>query len=338
MLASIASLPQQCEDGWRLAHELRLPPPYRDVDRVVILGIGGSAIGGELVRSLLTDECPVPIVLHRDYGLPGFVDGRTLALACSYSGNTEETLLSCGQAQQRGARVVALTTGGALALRAREHRLPLYLYHSKTQPRAALGYVFTALVGILQRLGMVGDKSADVAEAVTVMRQWQGEIRESVGRDENAAKQLAQRLWQRVPVIYGAEHLGEVARRWKGQCNENSKSWAVFDVLPELNHNTVSGYPLPQGLPDCMHVVMLTADLYHPRVRLRFDITGELLRQHGFAFDTVDARGKSRMAQLLSMVHSGDYVSYYLAMLYEVDPWAIGSIEYVKKRLGAQAD
>jgi glucose/mannose-6-phosphate isomerase len=196
-----------------------------------------------------------------------------------------------------------------------------------------LGYSLMFPLGILQRLGLIGDKSADVAEAVAVMRQWRAEIKESVPLAENAAKSLAGKLHEHLPVVYGAEHLSEVARRWKGQFNENAKSWAVFDVLPELNHNTVAGYPFPLGLPQLAFVLLLTSTLNHPRVRVRFDITRELLDQHGFAWEAVEARGQSALAQVLSTIHFGDYVSYYLAMLNEVDPWSIGNIELVKERL-----
>jgi len=334
MLACIAGLPRQCEDGWNGIRDLELPDEYRKVNQVVIIGIGGSAIGGDLLRTLLVQECPVPIIVHRDYTLPAFVDQCTLVIACSYSGNTEETLLGFDNALRSGARVLSITTGGELARKTREQDLPLCLFHYETQPRAAVGYSLMYLLGIMQCLGFVSDKSADVAEAVAVMWQWQAEIKESVPSAENAAKSLAMKLHQRLPVVYGAEHLSEVARRWKGQFNENAKSWCVFDVLPELNHNTVAGYPFPPGLPHSVHVVILTSMLNHPRVLLRFDITRELLQEHGFACDTVEARGHSALAQMLSTVHFGDYVSYYLAMLYDVDPWSMESIQLVKERLG----
>jgi len=338
MLDSIAGLPQQCENGWNEIQHLQLPEEYHKVNQIVVLGIGGSAIGADLVRTLLIEECPIPIIVHRDYALPAFVDRHTLVIACSYSGDTEETLIGFNNALRNGAQLLSITTGGELARRTQQKGLPLYLYHYKTQPRAALGYVLMALLGIMQRLGFARDKSADVAEAVAVMRQWQAEIEKSVPSIENGAKSLAKKLYQRLPVVYGAEHLSEVARRWKGQFNENAKSWGVFDVLPELNHNTVVGYPFPTGLPPWVHVVMLASALNHPRVRLRFDITRELLQKYGFAYDTIEARGRSKLAQVLSMVHFGDYVSYYLAMLYNVDPWSIGNIELVKERLGEARD
>jgi glucose/mannose-6-phosphate isomerase len=335
MLSCIRDLPAQCEDGWAKVRQLVLPERYQHVDQVVILGMGGSAIGGDLLRALLLPECAAPIIVHRDYGLPAHVAESSLVIACSYSGNTEETLLGFGQAVDRGARVVSVTTGGELARRSAELGLPVCRYDYESQPRAALGYSLMIPLGILETVGLIGPKSQDVVEAVAVMRTWQQEINEAVPAADNAAKTLAAQLYAHLPVIYGAEHLSEVARRWKGQFNENSKSWGVFDVLPELHHNTVAGYALPKELAELAVMLLLTSGLYHGRVQLRFDITTDLLEQHGFAWKVIEARGESGLAQALSLIHFGDYVSYYLAMLNDVDPWSIGNIDLVKRRLEA---
>jgi glucose/mannose-6-phosphate isomerase len=335
MLAHIAGLPQQCAEAWNRIQRIKLPEEYHRARQVVVLGMGGSAIGADLLRGLLAEECPVPIIVHRDYGLPAFVDSHTLVIASSYSGNTEETLSGFDAAWARGAQLVAVTTGGELARRARQQGVPLYLFDYVAQPRAALGYSLLSLLGTLQHLGLVGDQSAAVTEAVEVMQQWQVELRESVPTSANAAKLLAQELAGRLPVVYGAEHLAEVARRWKGQFNENAKSWAVFDVVPELTHNTVAGYSCPSSLREITFVVVLSAASNHPRVRTRLDIICELLRQNGFAYRVVQARGQGKLAQVLSAVHLGDFVSYYLAMLYNVDPWEIANIDWVKERLSA---
>lgn len=333
MLAHIAGLPQQCADAWNHIQRIALPDGYRQARQVVILGLGGSAIGADLLRGLLATECPVPIIVHRDYGLPAFVDARTLVIASSYSGNTEETLSGFDEACRRGAYLLAVTTGGELARRAREQGVPLYTFDYPAQPRAALGYSLLSLLGIVQHLGFVGDKGSDVAEGIAVMEQGQAEIGAAVPSSSNTAKLLARELYGHLPVVYGAEHLSAVARRWKGQFNENAKSWGVFDVLPELSHNTVAGYACPSGLRSVALVVVLAAASYHPRVSVRIEIICELLRRHGFACQVLQARGQSKLAQVLSLVHLGDFVSYYLAMLYGVDPWAIANIDWVKERL-----
>ncbi|HID87308.1 MAG TPA: SIS domain-containing protein, partial [Anaerolineae bacterium] len=221
MLARIAELPQQCRDAWANVQALDLPEDYAQVDGVVIAGMGGSAIGGDLVRCLAEPECPVPILVSRDYTLPAFVGPKTLVIASSYSGNTEETLSAFAQARERGAKLLAITTGGKLARQAREWGVPLLTFSYQAQPRAALGHSFTLLLGVVGRLGLVSDPSADLEEAIVVMEALQGEINETVPTAQNPAKQLARKLYGHLPFVYGAGALSEVAHRWKTQFNEN---------------------------------------------------------------------------------------------------------------------
>ncbi len=334
MLGSIASFPDQCDSAWRRIRGLQLPASYGKVAQVMILGMGGSAIGGDLLRTLVSAQASVPILVHRDYVLPGFVGPDTVVIVCSYSGDTEEAIVGLEQAVARKSLVLAMTTGGELARRSQASGIPLCQFDFQTQPRAALGHLFTSLLGTVQSLGLVEDQSEHLTEAIRVMRDWQSQIGPTVPVEQNSAKSLARRLQGRLPVVYAAEHLSEVGRRWKGQFNENSKSWAVFDTLPELNHNTVAGYHLPAVLSELAYVLMLTSTQNHPRVRARFDITEQLLQREQYSVERIAARGDSLLAQMLSLVHFGDYVSYYLAMLNGVDPWAIGDIEFIKGRLG----
>jgi glucose/mannose-6-phosphate isomerase len=333
MLARVSELPQQCRDAWANAQSLQFPDEYRQAEAVVILGMGGSAIGGDLLRTLLENECSVPIIVNRDYTIPAFVNKRTLAIASSYSGNTEETLAAFEAARQAGATLLAIVTGGKLAARAQELNIPLLTFDYRAQPRAALGHSIVALIGIVCRLGLVSDKEADLDEAVAVMESWQREINEAVPLAENAAKRLAVQLHEHLSVVYGAGHLSEVARRWKGQFNENAKAWAFFEQLPEMNHNALAGTEFPADLAEKIVAVMLTSSLNHPRTKVRFQITQEVLSQRGVSCEVVEARGSSRLAQMLSAIHFGDYVSFYLAMLYGVDPTSLKVVDHLKQRL-----
>jgi glucose/mannose-6-phosphate isomerase len=333
MLGRIAELPQQCRDAWTNVQSLELPAEYRQVNRIVILGMGGSAIGGDLLRTLAEPECALPIAINRDYTMPAFVNAEALVIASSYSGNTEETLAAFEDAQKRGAALLAITTDGKLARQARELGVPLLTFSYKSQPRAALGYSLVSLIGVVQKLGFIGDKTAHLEEAITVMEALQEEIRETVPLAENRAKQLARRLDGHLPVVYGAGYLSEVAHRWKTQLNENAKAWSFFEQLPELNHNAVLGYQFPRDLAKKIVVVMLTSSLDHPRHKARFQVTQEILARQGVAYETIEARGQRPLAQMLSAIHFGDYVSFYLAMLYEVDPSPVKIINYLKERL-----
>jgi glucose/mannose-6-phosphate isomerase len=333
MLGRIAELPQQCRDAWANVQNLELPPEYRQVNKIVVLGMGGSAIGGDLLRALAEPECALPIVINRDYTVPAFVDAETLVIASSYSGNTEETLAAFEEASKRGAALLAITTGGKLAQRAQELEVPLLTFSYKSQPRAALGYSLVSLIGIVQKFGFIGDKTTDLEEAAVVMEALQEEIGETAPLAQNPAKKLAKRLYGHLPVVYGAGYLAEVAHRWKTQFNENSKAWGFFEQLPELNHNAVLGYQFPPDLAEKVVVVMLTSFLDHLRNKVRFQVTQEILAKQGVACEVVSAYGQSPLAQMLSAIHFGDYVSYYLALLYQVDPSPVPVINYLKERL-----
>lgn len=333
MLGQLKGLPHQCREAWEKALKFRLPPEYRKVDKVVILGMGGSAIGGDLLRSLAHRLKTPLIFVVRDYGLPPFVDESTLVIASSYSGNTEETLSAFSQALETKSHKLALTTGGRLGEVARKAGVPLFTIEHVSPPRAALGYSLMPLIAFFHQLGFFKDISADVLEMLTTLQDLLTKWNETVPTSANPAKQLATSLHGKIAVIYGAGILSEVARRWKTQINENSKAWAFFEVLPELNHNAVVGYEMPRELAADMFVVLLRSSHLHPRTLLRYNITSELLKQSSVPHQIVDAPGKSELAQVMGTVYLGDWVSYYLALLYGVDPTPVKVIDYLKNRL-----
>jgi glucose/mannose-6-phosphate isomerase len=333
MLARIKELPVQCQQAWQTVMDFELPSDYTDVDKVIILGMGGSAIGGDLVRSLALSEAGIPILVHRDYGLPSFVDERTLVIASSYSGNTEETLSGFEPSLKTKAKKLVMTTGGKLGELARANNLPVYKIDYKAQPRAALGFSFLPTLGVLQKLGFINDKSADVNETVQVLEKLSAKLDEKSPLAANPAKQLAQRLYSKLPVIYGAGILAEAAHRWKTQVNENGKAWAFYEVFPELNHNATVGFPFPPEVVERLHVVLLRSPLFNERVKLRYEVTSELLKRAGVAYEYVDSVGESPLSQMMSTVMMGDFTSYYLAILYKVDPSPVEVINYLKDRL-----
>ena len=331
MLERIHEIPWQCQQAWQEAMGFNLPADYSKVNKVVILGMGGSAIGGDLLRSLTLSEAKLPIFIQRDYDLPDFIDAGTLVIASSYSGDTEETLTAFNQALGKGVKKLAVTTGGKLKDIVEKENIPVFNIAYKAQPRAALGFSFLPVLCFLQKLGFIGDKSADVAETITVLQNLSVKIDEKV--KANPAKQMAQRLYSRLSVIYGAGILAEVAHRWKTQINENSKAWAFYEVFPELNHNAVVGYQFPGELAGKVRVVLLRAPSLNQRVQLRYGVTCRLLEEAGVAYDYVDSEGKSLLSQMMSLVLFGDYVSYYLAILYKVDPSPVEVITYLKEQL-----
>lgn len=331
----ISEMAHQLEEAGRAVAAFEDPgPEYRRAEMIAVLGLGGSAIGADLVRTLAEyTQARTPMVVCRDYRLPGFIGKNTLVIASSYSGSTEETLSATQEALDRGARVMAMTTGGKLAQIAGQRGFPVLSFKYAAQPRAALGFSFGLLLGALGKLGYLDAQGLD--EAAGVARQIPSELGTAVPADLNFAKQLAQRLHGKLPIVYGAGILSEVARRWKGQFNENSKAWAYFEQLPELNHNAVVGYENPSTLGKGLHVLMLSSSTYHPRVAARVRITGEILRQRGVEHEVIEAHGGGPVAQMLHSIMTGDYTSYYLAMLYETDPSPVKIIDFLKGELAA---
>ncbi len=333
ILRRIGELPRQCSEAWRSAMSFPLPPNYSSVDKAVILGMGGSAIGGDLLRSLTLEKSKIPILVHRDYDLPALVNERTLVIASSYSGNTEETLSSFSQALKTPAKKLVITTGGRLKALADESSVPAFCFEYAAEPRAAFGYSFFSVLGLFQRLGIISIESRDIDETIRVLKEITARFNHDVPLETNPAKQLATKLWERLIIIYGAGILSKVAFRWKTQFNENSKTSAFSECFSELNHNAVVGYRFPEWLAEKGVVVMLRSPTLHPHILVRYEVTAELLTDAGIPHEVVNAKGESPLAQIMSSVLFGDYVSYYLALLNGVDPSPVAAIDYLKRRL-----
>ena len=329
----LRSFPLQCRQAWEEALAMELPGSYAQAKAVVVLGMGGSAIGGDLLADLAAQEDSPPVAVCRDYQIPGYVDSNTLVLACSYSGDTEETLSGFRQALARGAKVVALTRGGALGDEAADHGLPLFMVRYQGEPRSALGYGFVVPTVLLMKLGYLSDKTSDFEETLAVLHTQVGETAEESPSPGNRAKQLASGLLDRLILVYGAGIFGGVARRWKTQLNENSKVTAFVELLPEAHHNSVVGFSAASLASDRSVALLLKPRTLHPRLELRYQVTEELLDRESIVHETVEGRGTSALCQILSAVSLGDYVSYYLALVQGLDPSPVAAIDYIKERL-----
>ncbi len=333
MLGHVAALARQCRDAWAAVRVLALSPRHMETDRVIISGMGGSAIGGDLAAAVVAEHSTLPIQVLRDYGLPAYADEHTLVIASSYSGNTEETLSSFRAARERGCALVAVTTGGELARLAGEWQVPLVTFQYESQPRAALGYSLVSLLGVLRARGLAGDVDADLEQALLVLAQQDAQLGPPLPQAENLAKQLASDLAGHLPIVVGAGPLATVAKRWKTQFNENGKAWAYSEPLPEMDHNALSGIEFPVTATDWLRVLFLESDGLHPRNRLRIDLTQQVFEEHGIRCHRVSVPGASLLAQILAGVQIGDYVSCYLAFLYRTDPTKIGAIVTLKEKL-----
>jgi glucose/mannose-6-phosphate isomerase len=333
MLGHVGALAEQCRAAWAAVQGLELPPSHWETTEVIITGMGGSAIGGDLATAVVGEYSALPIQVLRGYGLPAYADEDTLVIASSYSGNTEETLSSFRTARDRGCALVAVATGGELARLAGEWQVPLVTFHYESQPRAALGYSLMSMLGVLRARGLAGDVDADLEEALSILARQNAQLAPASPQADNLAKRLAADLAGHVPVVAGAGPLAPVARRWKGQFNENGKAWAYFEAFPEMDHNALSGIEFPAWAADRLRVLFLESQDMHPRNRLRVNFTQEILEEQGVTCHRVPVPGVSPLAQILAAVQIGDYTSVYLALLYGTDPTEIGAIVSLKGKL-----
>jgi glucose/mannose-6-phosphate isomerase len=334
MLGSIDGLPNQLEEAWKAGQSFPLPAELGKAKRIVIAGMGGSAIGGSLLTAYAAPLSEAPIVVWRDYALPAWAKGpETLVIASSYSGNTEETLSAYQSAQENKCSILAMTTGGKLAAAAEKDGVPLWKFTYRGQPRSAVGYTFALPCAVAARLGLLPDPAQDVAAAATAMRAQQKTIGASEPAAENASKSLAMKEVGKSVIIFGAEYMAPVARRWKGQISEIAKAWGQFEELPELDHNTIAGTVQPKEVIERAVVVLLRSKFNHPRNDRRIDITRELFARQGWQMVEVAASGDCPLSQMYTCLHFGDYTAFYLAILYNTDPSPVAVIEDLKKML-----
>lgn len=336
MLGQITGLPTQLERAWSLGQEQELPATH-EVHQVVVAGMGGSAIGADLLAAYCAPRATIPVIVWRNYGLPGYVSGpSTLVIASSHSGNTEETLSAFDQALAAGATAMAVTTGGELEARAQAAGAPVWRFEHQGQPRAAVGFSFGMLLAALARLGLVEVGLDRLSGAVAAMRNQEASIGADVPVAGNLAKRMAGQLMDRWPTFIGADLLAPVARRWRTQVAEIAKAVGQFEELPEADHNMVAGVQHPESLFGPTMVVFLRSSLNHPRNLKRLEATRDILMVEGFNTDILEAQGDSRLAHQWTSLHLGDYVAYYLAMAYGADPTPVTAIEDLKQRLAQE--
>lgn len=334
MAALIASWPKQIRQQ-RAELALRGWPKDLGTPKIFAVGgMGGSAIASDLVCALAADRLPFPALTVRDYRWPASIGRDALVLLSSYSGNTEETLALYAEAGARGARRLALATGGELARLGAADGVPRVSLPPGLPPRAALGYSVVSLSILLEALGDPGEGEAAWAESLALLEEMSHALAPDRPEEENPAKALARALTGRALCLYAAAGFpAVVARRWKGQVNENAKTPAFDQALPEMNHNEIVGWQALAGLHPRFAAVFLTDAEASPRLARRIVATRALLEEEGVATHEVRSRGRSRLARLLSLVVLGDWVSLYLAVLAGVDPTPIAKIDRLKAAL-----
>ncbi|HHR85559.1 MAG TPA: bifunctional phosphoglucose/phosphomannose isomerase [Candidatus Acetothermia bacterium] len=327
MIDTIDSFNVQCREAIGLGKGFAFSSEEQ-IDKVVICGMGGSAMAGDVARRF----AKVPVMVNRSYTLPSFADSRTLLVAISYSGNTAETISSLRDGIEKGLQALCIASGGKIEQIAQENDIPFLQVPSGFQPRVATGYLALPLIVILSRLDLVAraDQWDDMYAALGKVK---AECEASVPLHDNPAKELARALHGHIPIIYGtANNTDLVAMRFKTQINENAKQPAYWNAFSELNHNEILALVRSDLLKN-QHIVLLKNSYDHPENRIRMEIMTELFDEHHVPHSAVSAQGETELAQILSQIYFGDYVSYYLALANKLDPTPVELIEKFKQTL-----
>ncbi len=333
MFGAIYDFPGQMQQAIEIGERIELNNTYENIRNIVVAGMGGSAIGGDVVRMLIKDDLNIPFVVSRNYTLPNWVNENTLVICSSYSGNTEETLSAYEEAQAKKAQICGISTGGVLSEKLNAAGLDLVSIPAGLQPRAALAFSFIPMLFLLQKIGLIGDGFRvgleSAIETLSVERE-----KYSVEDEKNPTYKLARKIYNTIPIIYGeADSTAIIACRWKGQFCENAKMLAYANELPEMNHNEIVGWENNASLFSDLSVIWLVDESNHPRVSLRQKVTQSILQDLVPRQQTVSFTGNNRIERLIHQIHFGDWVSYWCAMAHNTDPSPVKKIDLLKNEL-----
>jgi len=328
----IAEFPEKCLKAYEEAQKIVLPRDYQNIENIVICGMGGSGISGELVKNLLAKQLKKPVIINRDWELPGLAGKNSLIILVSYSGETRETLSCAKTAINRKAKIFIISQGGKLKKLGKEKNLPLFDFHYPVPPRAALAYFLMPILTVLEKLGLIDLKNLKINFSLKELRKFNQLFLPQTRVGKNIAKYLAYLIFDRLPVIIAPTELSGVARRWKTQMAENGKVFSFFEIEPEIFHNSVESQ-FPCRLKDeFVFLIFETFKKENKRQKILKEFE-KMLEQKGICWEKIPGFGNDFLTQMLSLVLLGDWTSFYLAMLYQVDPTPVKQIEKIKKRL-----
>jgi len=328
MLGKLRDFSVQCEEGYSFPSPLLPAGPLK---KIIFCGMGGSAIGGDIISSVASEHSKIPCFVNRDYTLPFHVDRETLVIVISYSGNTEETISALEQARKKESSLICISSGGKIGKIAEDNKIPFIKIPGGFPPRCAMGYLFFPCYKIMSTLGIVPALDTEIFNRI---KNWsEGFFPE---RGNNTGKNIAEKLYDKIPLIYSSSRFLPATTRWKTQIAENSKSFAFINVFPEMNHNEIMSWRYPGWFIKKCAPVFITSGTEHPRTKLRFEITKEIISGIHPEILGIKPEGNNLLEELFYLIILGDWVSFYLAILNKANPTEINEINLLKKQMGGR--
>lgn len=336
-LGSIEMLGSQVQQIWDLAQGLQVDDSYRDITSVVVAGMGGSVLGTHVIQSVFKDELKMPVLIVPDYEMPSFVNEKTLVIASSYSGTTEETLAAVADAQQKGAKIAGITSGGKLADFLRQNNYPALIFETNfnpsNQPRMGLGYSIFGQMALFAQVGLLNVTQTEYQQVLDAVAQAHLQWSKDIPQEKNLAKILAFEMVGHLPVVTAAEHLEGIAHVFANQLNENAKNYSEFRVIPEMNHHLMEGLQFPESNPHNLLFVTAHSDMYLLDNQKRLDLTEQVLEQNHIEYRSYTLQSQGKLAQAFEFLVLGTYASFYLALLNNQNPSPVPWVDWFKDQL-----
>ncbi len=337
MLGSIQLLGEQIKEVWAIGEKFKLPADCKKVNRLVIAGMGGSSLCAHILSELLKSDLKVPVELVRDYHLPEYVDSKTLVIASSYSGGTEEAINAGREAKKRKAKVLVIAMGGELAAWAEENNIPVLTFSANNNPcgspRMGLGYMIFGHAILWAKAGLIKFGETELKLVLDAVARFNLDFGTTAVGDINFAKTLASKTLGRSVWFVGARHLIGSAHAAANQMNENAKRFAGYFLIPELNHHLLEGMMNPKNNADNLLFVFLQSALYDAKINKRYEITKQIMDKCHVPHLTYQCQTADKLSQVCEVLVLSSYVSYYSAILQGIDPTAIPYVDYFKEQL-----
>lgn len=324
---------QQLKKVWQSQEKIKLPKSFKKIKNIVFSGMGCDKITSELVKKILNFESSLPVEVISDYQIPKYINKETLVIFLSYSGNTLEVLSTLKLAKKKKAKIFIISGGGKLNEIIKTDHLPAFQFKGSGPSRANLGYLFLPAIIICSKLKLIKIKDEEIISLINLLEEFNKILEPKQKIEKNVAKYLAYQIFDRLPIIVGAEHLIPVAHRWKKEINENAKAFAFAEEMPEFFHNTIVGIEFPFLTRENVFFIFLESRFYEEKNKKALDLFKNILNQEKISFESVSGLGENRLSEMMTTILLGDWVSFYLAILNQVDPTPVENINYLKNQL-----
>jgi glucose/mannose-6-phosphate isomerase len=336
-LESITLLSKQCDFAWEEVKKMNFPSEYRNVSSIVFTGMGGSAYGARIIKSLFSDSIKIPVDIVNDYHLPGFAGSDTLVVAASYSGGTEETLSCAKEALERGCKTIGISSGGNLEEMLKKAGNPVFVfdteYNPSNQPRLGQGYMQMGQLAMLNKLGFLNIKEEEIKEVISLLISGNNEFNADILYEKNIAKKNAYIFKDKIVNLIAAEFLEGAVHSIRNPLHETGKHFANYFLVPEMNHHLMEGLSFPSNNPEILHFVLINSFLYREKIQKRMKLTKEVIIKNNIGVTEVALSGKTRLEQVFELIQLGSFISFYLAMIHGVNPANIPWVDYFKNNL-----